>query len=1129
MSYAPGSQQAQHYHPGAPHPQQQQQPPPPVDERYAYTSSAAPVIPAGATDSAGYAPNLAGAYAADIAPYAHQQQHHHQQQQAPMHSLSSHQQHQQLPARPPPLVVPQPYYDGAYNGQHQPPGVDMRNNYPVGHHPPHSAPPLQAVHPSQQGHYSIQGSNPGTFQAQNLPPGLPHPDAAGQYHNQAPSHYAPPPPQLQQPQGQFSQPLAQPYQQQPPQQYAYSSVSASATETYAHGQPQYQQQQQPPPPMVHAHTTGPYGSHPPHHHPVHASGHIPHNAEVYHQHAPQPEQQYYAPPPPQSHQQQPQQQQPHHHQQQQYQHPPPSHQQQQQVHQPVALAQPAFSQSPQPPTSTGGAYAYSQPETGYYRQEPVQTVPSPLYQSPYQQQQQLQQQQRQQQVQQQQQQAYQQQANNSAYSGSAYSLPPPTTQPLVHYSPPNVAQAVPQLGDMQPPASRYRAQVPPAEPHAQHPLDAQQHMPPPSSHNQHQHRNHSHQHNPHHDHIHGQGHGHGHGQGHGHDLGPQQAHHPMPPPSQQRQHQQHPPPPHQSPSPQAQQMVGPQRLNSHRASVGHNDPARIPGARPVMATRQDARLSYAEHNTQYIAGHPPISSVLTAEPIVAQVAPLSSAGLQRKHTIDPRNSYGGSPQVGDGGSVGSAQGRRREASDYHDQQRESSGYPLPMGATQHSNNVSALVNSMGALSVASGQQYGASPPQQQQQQFNQSSALTASAMSVPNSQHLHSSQATLQGYPVNGSASTLLGSGAFAGTDLNKSSTPTLVQSSANIGYPLWHNIDANSFHAYRHHINVQKSNLSGSKYALVIGINYYGVEYSQTSNINSAHTMKTLLMSKYGYLEKNVTLLSDDLKDQRFHPTHQLITKHIGRMMSNVRPNDSVFFYFCGFGRLPSQVLERRSEVLSGIRRLRSDYILPADFEQYGAIDATYLHNHLVHKLPPSARLTALFNCIVNETGMGVPYKYTTNGMAVLTNAIAGSNLFEAGAKMTQQNLTGSFGDLSQRFETSLMQQQKQQCAQHQPLATDGLADEEVSRLKQSSGDIIVFGWDRDYANPKHKKYLAQTPSNHLGSYWAAAMESALRNKSKATFGDILHYLQGSTKELVMMPFVATGRKISMDEEFVI
>ncbi|KAJ2732935.1 Ca(2+)-dependent cysteine protease [Coemansia sp. BCRC 34962] len=1071
MSYAPGPQQAQHYRPGAPHQQ-----PPPVDERYVYTSSAAPVVPAGAADSAGYASSLAGAYAADIAPYAHQQQ------------------HQQPPARPPPLVVPQPYYDGAYSGQHQPPGVDMRNNYPVSHHPPHSAPPLQ-VHPSQQGHYSVQSSNPGAFQA----PGPPRPDAAGQYHSQVPNRYAPP--QLQQPQGQFSQSPAQTYQpppqQPPPQQYAYSNVSAPASEPYVHGQPQYQQQQQPPP-MLHTHTTGPYGSHPPHHHQGLAPGHIAHNTEVYHQHALQPKQQYYATPPSQP----PQQQQQQKHLRHQQQHPPP----------PVALAQPAFSQ---PPASTSSTYAYSQAEAGYYRPEPVPTAPSPLYQSPYQQQQQQQQQlQRQQQ-----QQAYQQQANASVYSTSSYSLPPPSTQPLVHYSPPNVAQAMPPPGDMQPPISRYRAQVPLPESHAQHPLDAQQHIHPPSSHSQHQ----RHQHNPHHDHLHGQGHG------QGPDVGPPQGH-PMPPPSQQRQHQhhQHPPPPHQSPSPQAQQMVGSQRLSSHRASASHNDPARIPGARPVMTTRQDARLSYAEHSTQYVAGHPPISSVLTAEPIVAQAGAMSSAGLQRKHTIDPRNSYGGSPLVGDAGSAGSAQGRRREASDYYDQQRESVGHPPPMGAAQHGNNVSALASSMGALSVAPGQQQYGAPPLSQQQQLNQSSALTASAMSIPNSQHLHSSQATLQGYPVNGSTSTLLASGAFAGTDLNKSSTPTLVQSSANIAYPLWHNIDANSFHAYRHHISVQKSNLSGTKYALVIGINYYGVEYSQTSNINSAHTLKTLLVSKYGYLEKNVTLLSDDLKDQRSHPTHQLITKHIGRMMSNVRPNDSVFFYFCGFGRLPSQVLERRSEVLSGIRRLRADYILPADFEQYGAIDANYLHHHLVHNLPPSARLTAVFNCIVNDTGMGLPYKYTTNGRTVLTNVIAGSNLFEAGARMAQ-DVTGSFGDLSQRFETSLMEQQKQQCAQHQPQAGSGLADEEMSRLKQSTGDIIVFGWDRDYSNPKHKKYLSQTPSNHLGSYWAAAMESALRNKNRATFGDILHYMQGSTKELVMMPFVATGRKISMDEEFVI
>ncbi|KAJ2004016.1 Ca(2+)-dependent cysteine protease [Coemansia thaxteri] len=443
--------------------------------------------------------------------------------------------------------------------------------------------------------------------------------------------------------------------------------------------------------------------------------------------------------------------------------------------------------------------------------------------------------------------------------------------------------------------------------------------------------------------------------------------------------------------------------------------------------------------------------------------------------------------------------------------------------------MAALASSMGSLSVAPPGQY---PPQQQQQhqQFSQSAAPGQHPPQHPPQQQLISQSATVLTGSAMSVPSTLVASATFGGADHAKSSTPTFAQPGANIAYPLWHNIDANAFHAYRHHIAVQRSNLTGSKYALVIGINYYEMEYSQSSNINSAHVLKTLLVSKYGYAEKNVTLLSDDLKDKRFHPTHQLITKHITRMMAAVRPNDSVFFYFCGFGRLPSQLQDKRSEVLSSIRRLRADYILPVDFEQCGPIDASYLHHHMVHRLPASARLTALFNCIVNETGLGVPYKYTTNGTAVLTNAIAGSNLFEAGAKMAQQNVTGSFGDLSQRFETSMLQQQQQQ-QPAQPAAghAAAAADEEVVRLKQSSGDIVVFGWDRDYSTPKYKKFLAQTPSNHLGSYWAAAMEGALRSKSTVTFGEIILYLQGASRDLVMMPFVASGRKIGMDEEFII
>lgn len=351
---------------------------------------------------------------------------------------------------------------------------------------------------------------------------------------------------------------------------------------------------------------------------------------------------------------------------------------------------------------------------------------------------------------------------------------------------------------------------------------------------------------------------------------------------------------------------------------------------------------------------------------------------------------------------------------------------------------------------------------------------------------------------------------------------PVATTSASNLTpYPVWYNIGANSFHAYKHKVSVKKCNLSGIKYALVIGINYYGLEYSQTSNINSAHTFRNLLIAKYGYLERNVVLLSDALPDKKSQPTHQLITHHIKRMMSKVKSNDSVFFYFCGFGgRLPSQVLDVKSEVTAGIRNLRADFILPRDFEMAGAIDSRYLYKYLVRQLPSSARLTAVFDCVISDTGLGVPYKYTTvsDMKPVLTNVIAGGNLFEAGMNLAQKHSGNSSGELSQRLENTIRQQRREHSS-----------DEELNRLEKSCGDIIVFGWDRNYSNPDYKKYLLHTPSNQLGAFWSAAMENGLNSKQKNTFGDILTYLKDRSSDLVMMPFVATGRKISMDEDFVI
>ncbi|KAJ2378590.1 Ca(2+)-dependent cysteine protease, partial [Coemansia sp. RSA 2603] len=453
-------------------------------------------------------------------------------------------------------------------------------------------------------------------------------------------------------------------------------------------------------------------------------------------------------------------------------------------------------------------------------------------------------------------------------------------------------------------------------------------------------------------------------------------------------------------------------------------------------------------------------------------------------------------QIGSGlGSI-----RRRDQA-YGSGQHDSVVQQQQLPPVSQNNSMSTLVNSMGNMSLHQSQPGAGLAYAHQQTRNNQS--LHSLTMSVPVvGSHLQGSQATLNNYspkppPVSHSQSTYAISTASAVSvpvnsihsaplvnhSMNIHSTPDLLHTSgpspvasaqggcgSTMAYPLWMNMQANCFNAYQHHIPVQQSNFSGTKHALIIGINYYNKEYSQTSNINSAHAIRGLLIKRFGYHEKNVVLLSDDQEDPRSHPTHHLITTAIKRMMRNVEANDSVFFYFCGFGRLPVQVLDKRSEQIMAIRRLRSDFILPIDFETAGAIDSAYLKKYLVRQLHSSAHLTAIFNCIVSDTGVDVAYKYINpNGTAVVTNAIAGGNLFEAGMKINPGS-NASFGDLSQRFETSFMQQYSQSLQ-----GTDAAAAE-MSRIKESTGDIVVFGWDRDYSNPKHKNYLSHTPGNQLG-----------------------------------------------------
>ncbi|KAJ1954205.1 Ca(2+)-dependent cysteine protease [Linderina pennispora] len=340
--------------------------------------------------------------------------------------------------------------------------------------------------------------------------------------------------------------------------------------------------------------------------------------------------------------------------------------------------------------------------------------------------------------------------------------------------------------------------------------------------------------------------------------------------------------------------------------------------------------------------------------------------------------------------------------------------------------------------------------------------------------------------------------------------------SAYEIAHPLWNNISATEFHAYEHTIQVAQSNLTGNKYALIVGINYYNAVFSQQANINRAHQMKDFLMTRFGYLDQNILLLSDDQQDDKKKPTHDNIRGGIKRLMKNVKPNDSAFVYYCGFSEVPRQIRSNKSDVVQRLMRKHGEYILPSDFQGKGSIDASYLHDKLVGQLPPGARLTLLLDCILKDTGINVPYKYTAKGVPMVTSTLAGNNLIEASYKMNA-NKDSSMGDLSQRYETSV----RQEAAKHNL--------DEIERLQRGSGDIIVIGWSRDPHHENYKSMLHQAPNNELSNHFAGAYVASSRQKPNVTLRDIMAYISNTAAKAGMVPFIASGRKLSMDEELAI
>ena len=170
-------------------------------------------------------------------------------------------------------------------------------------------------------------------------------------------------------------------------------------------------------------------------------------------------------------------------------------------------------------------------------------------------------------------------------------------------------------------------------------------------------------------------------------------------------------------------------------------------------------------------------------------------------------------------------------------------------------------------------------------------------------------------------------------------------------------------------------------KYALLIGINYTGTESELRGCINDVLNMKSILISKYGFLEENIDMLTDDTTQK---PTAQNIIDFMSNVILKTlaHPNSEIWIHYSGHG---STIVDTSGDENDGF----DEVLVPIDYATVGVITDDQLH-HMFKYLPIQASCVCFFDCCHSGTLLDLKYKYKLDGTELIdnTNSVVKSNL---------------------------------------------------------------------------------------------------------------------------------------------
>lgn len=160
-------------------------------------------------------------------------------------------------------------------------------------------------------------------------------------------------------------------------------------------------------------------------------------------------------------------------------------------------------------------------------------------------------------------------------------------------------------------------------------------------------------------------------------------------------------------------------------------------------------------------------------------------------------------------------------------------------------------------------------------------------------------------------------------------------------------------------------------KRAFLVGINYTGTNNQLNGCINDIINIKNLLVSIYGYNEKNILIMSDDSPNK---PTLSNIisgfdwllssnpANKFGGELSPQKNKTKMYFHYSGHG---SQIRDTNKEEVDGL----DETLCPIDFAVSGMITDDMVRTRLAEKVPIYSELIAVIDACHSESSMDLQW----------------------------------------------------------------------------------------------------------------------------------------------------------------